>query len=213
MDCRSRFRFVLYFAVACNLCGCAVFGSSGDDAARPATPPQAKSLRPESGGRYKAEAEQEFDRARVLWRQQHFGLGNAELCSDPQKAVTLLDKVIELEPSYAEAFVRRGLAQSELGRREEAFDDLSAAIRLEPKPEYYAYRALVSMRGGSAKAAVRDIDYSLQKQPKQSRAHNFRGVLALSGDDRAGACAAFAKGCANGDCSFWETAKKEKICP
>lgn len=203
--------------------GCAFFGASPDEDAQPRPPREQTDAQPPAGqpdqahraglpGVRKPEAEQAFAEARALWKRQLSSLVDAEVCADPEKAVALLDKAISIEPSYAEAYARRGLARSELGNREEAFDNLTTAIRLDPNPEYYAYRGLVSMRGGDGRAAARDIDYSLKKQPAQSRAHNFKGVLALGGDDKKTACEAFARGCANGDCSFFEVAKKEKIC-
>lgn len=208
-----------------GLCGCAFFGAGPDESAAP-SPQQQEAEAPVSRqspgqlpeqaalpGVYKPEAERAFAEARVLWKPELSGLADAEICSDPEKAVELLDKAIALEPEYAEAYARRGLALSELGRREEAFDDLTAAIRLGSKPDYYAYRALVSMRGGDERAAARDLDYSLKKQPDQSRAYNFKGVLALGAGDKKAACQAFARGCSNGDCSFLEAAREEKTCP
>lgn len=213
----ALFRYGAAAAMVFFLGGCALFSeppqspSPSPGAEQPSGDRQAD----EAGlsGVYKPEAERAFAEARVLWKRQLSTLADAEVCSDPEKAVTLLDKAIGLEPEYADAYARRGLAQSELGRREEAFDDLTAAIRFAPKPEYYAYRALVSLRGGDSRAAARDLAYSLKKQPDQSRAHNFKGVLELGEDDKAAACASFGKGCSNGDCSFIEAAREAKICP
>lgn len=220
---------VVAFASLSGLCGCAFFGDGPDGGAAPSPSERTQTgVRESTGtpggpgmetegtglpGGYKPEAEQAFAEARVLWRRQISTLADAEICSDPEKAVGLLDKVIALEPAYAEAYARRGLALSELGRREEAFDDLTAAVRLDPKPDYYSYRALVSMRGGDERAATRDLDYSLKKRPDQSRAHNFKGVLALGRGDTTAACRAFGKGCSAGDCTFLEAAREEKVCP
>lgn len=164
-------------------------------------------------GKFRPEAERAYAEARVLWKRQLSSLADAEVCVDPAKAVELLDKAIALEPGYAEAYARRGLARSELGEREEAFDDLTAAIRLHASAENYAYRALVSIRAGGTRAARRDLEYSLKLDAGQSRAHNFLGVLALSLDDAQEACQGFQAGCSKGDCTFLEAARQEKICP
>lgn len=164
-------------------------------------------------GKLNPEAETAFAQARILWKGTLSSASTGERCSDPEKAVALLDKAISLEPKYAEAYVRRGLAKSELGKREDAFNDASAGIRLKPTAEAYAYRALVSIRGKDVRAAQKDLDYSLKKDPKQHLARNFSGVLALTLDNMPEACAQFQQGCSAGDCSFIEAAKSSKICP
>ncbi len=136
-----------------------------------------------------------------------------ERCSDPEKALSLLSKAISLDPRYAEAYLRRGLAKSELGEGEEAFEDVTAGIRLQPTAQGYAYRGLVSLRSGQKNAAEKDLRHSLKLDPKQHLAHNYLGTLALSENNQAKACASFKEGCAQGDCSFLETSKKEGICP
>jgi tetratricopeptide (TPR) repeat protein len=152
-------------------------------------------------------------RALALWQGGAVKTLKAEVCADPDKARVLLDRVIKLEPQYAPAYARRGLAASELGLREESFEDMTKAVRLAPSADNYSLRALVSIRSGQIKAARRDLDYALSLNPKHAGAANYLGVLELGQDDRKAACAAFKNGCAAGDCSFLNTARKEKLCP
>ena len=159
------------------------------------------------------EAEKLYTEALGLWRHPLASVSAAEISTDPEKAATLLDRAIDLEPGYAEAYARRGLARSELNLREEAFDDLTTAIRLQPKPESYAYRALALMRSGQQKAARRDLEYALKLDASSSAAHNYLGLLALNGDKKMEACSNFRKGCSAGDCTFLSAARAEKICP
>lgn len=159
------------------------------------------------------EAEKFYTEAVALWQHPLGPVSAAQVSAAPEKAVTLLDQAIALEPAYAEAHAWRGLAKSELGLREEAFDDLTTSIRLRPSPETYAYRALVSLRSGQRQAAKRDLDYALEHDPSNAVAHNYMGLLALDGGNKAEACAYFKKGCSNGDCSFLDSARSEKICP
>ena len=158
------------------------------------------------------EAKLAFDKARALWGQDSGSVSALEVCSDPEQAVSLLDKVISCEPDYAEAYVRRGLAKSELRLKEEAFDDVSKGIRLHPTPDAYAYRALVSLRAGQVRAAQKDLEYSLSKEQKQHLAKNISGLLLLTLSNKAEACARFREGCSAGDCSFLEAAKADKTC-
>lgn len=215
-----RFHTLLFFfgiAFCLMLAACAGKESPQPSAAPPApeSPPDPAPEKDFIGpsGKYKPEAEQAFAEARVLWRRDVASVSAAESCTDPEKAVSLLSKAISLEPKYAEAYVRRGLARSELGKREEAFDDLTEAVRLNASPESYAYRGLVCLRAGEERAAQRDLQYSLKLKSSQHLAHNLMGVLELKRDKKSLACESFTKGCSNGDCAFIESARKEKICP
>lgn len=207
-----RFRAIL-LSLGTVLC-LALAACAGKEAPAPSAPP-ATPERDLSGhsGKFNPEAEQAFAEARVLWPREIASVKAAEVSSDPEKAVALLDKAIAIEPKYAEAYLRRGLAKSELGEREGAFDDLTEAVRLDPAPASYAYRGLVCLRAGEERAAQRELEYSLKLRPSQHLAHNLMGVLHLRRDKKSQACENFKKGCSNGDCSFIESARREKICP
>jgi tetratricopeptide (TPR) repeat protein len=163
-------------------------------------------------GKISPEAETAYAQARVLWRSSPASSSGAEICSDPAQAVALLDKALLLEPEYAEAYLRRGLAKSDLGDFTSAFDDATAAIRLRPSPEYYAYRALISMKAGHRAGARRDLEYSLEKDSSRHPAWTFLGLLDLLEGRPDDACAHFARACARGDCSRLEAARREKLC-
>ena len=156
-------------------------------------------------GKFDPEAERLFGKARVLW-------GRAEVCSNPELAVEYLDEAIRLEPDYAEAYLRRGMALSEQGYADEAFDDLTRAIRLAPTPDAYAYRGLALLRQGDMKGARQDFDEAIRLDSDTSRAWNFRGALGLQEGNDGAACKDFEEGCRQGDCSFLEKARKEGIC-
>ena len=145
-----------------------------------------------------------FAKAHVLWK--------GDSCTEPQEAVQILDEVIAKDPDFAAAWAYRGLAHSELGKREDAFDDLTKAIRLDPRAEYYADRGLASLRGGMLSAARRDLDYSLKKDQKQHQAWNILGEAALREGNAGQACQYYAKGCSNGNCEPLRLARKEGQC-
>lgn len=201
------------------LCACAAREDAQPDAAPPvqaeaqvAPTPSVPDPTPPSGV-YKAEAEKAFAEARALWQTKAASLGAVEACSDPEQAVALLDRALKIEPTFTAALVRRGLAKSEMGLREEAFDDLTAAIRLEASADNYAYRALASLRAGQERATRRDLEYSLKLAPARHLATNYMGLLELKQGNTRLACSSFQKGCSSGDCSLLELARKEKLCP
>ena len=168
------------------------------DVAPPA--PDAKGLL----GKRSEEAELLFAKAHVLWKGDN--------CAAPQEAVQLLGEALAKEPDFAAAWAYRGLAYSELGKRDEAFEDLTKAVRLDPRAEYYADRGLVSLRAGVLSAARRDLDYSLKKDHKQHRAWNILGETALQEGNAAQACEYYAKGCSNGNCEPLQRARKNGPC-
>lgn len=181
-------------------------GQTGTDG-RVSTQPRAPVALP---GKHPAAAEKAYAEALALWRPMASGPG--DMCSDPSQALALLDKAITLAPGYGEALILRGRAKSDLGQHEEAFEDITAGLRIAPSPGAYAVRGLVLLKKGQLKAARRDLEYSLQRAPSQHRAWNYMGLLSVSEGEDKEACKAFKKGCDNGECSFLESAKKEKIC-
>ena len=156
-------------------------------------------------GRYNAEAEQLFGKARVLW-------GKEDVCSKPELAVEYLDQALALEPDYAEALVRRGLALSELGYQEDAFDDFTKAIRLAPTGDAYAGRGLAAFRSGNTAGARNDLDEAIRLNPRLTRAWNLRGAIAYDQGNLEEACKNFEQACSAGDCTGLEAAKRDGAC-
>ncbi|WP_353115860.1 tetratricopeptide repeat protein [Nitratidesulfovibrio sp.] len=156
-------------------------------------------------GKVTPEAEKYFAMAHVLWK-------GGETCTEPEKAVAYLNKAIELQPDYWQAFARRGLAYSEMGLWDEAFDDLTRAVRQHPSAENYAWRGLVAFRMGNQLGARKDLARSIELDSAQHRAWNYRAAVELAEDEIVAACADFATGCSNGDCTGMESARREGIC-
>lgn len=112
------------------------------------------------------DAQKLYAKARIMWNA-------AEKCSNPELAIEYLEVAITLEPEYADAYMRKALAASELGEWDEAFDDSSRAIRLEPKADNYALRSLVFLREGNYKGARKDLERALKLDPQNSRAKEY----------------------------------------
>ncbi len=189
----SYFRFFSLGLLAFTLAAC-----GGHEQLKPANPMGLS-------GKINPEAETAYAKARVLWK-------DGEVCADPKQAVIFLNRAITLEPKYAEAYLRRGLAKSDLRDWEGAFDDLSRSIRLKPTAEAYAYRGLISMRGGNGIGARKDFNRSIELNSGQHRAWNFRGALNLLEGNSDAACSDFRKGCSNGDCVGYESSVKNGVC-
>ena len=91
-------------------------------------------------GKHDPQAEQLFAKAHILWK--------GETCTDPEKALEYLDEALKIEPDYPQALIRRGLALSQLGYADDAFDDLTKAIRIEPSAEAYLSRGICLFQQG-----------------------------------------------------------------
>ena len=192
---KSLLSLVLLGLALASSVGCSLFSG-----------PEHKTVDPRGySGKYNTEAEKHFTMAHSMW-------GKKDTSSDPEKAITLLTEAIRIEPNYAEAYLWRGLAKSELGQWDEAFDDITKSIRLKPLAGSYAYRGLVSMRGGNAIGARKDFNESIELDSSQHRAYNFRGALELLLGDKPAACKDFSTGCSNGDCTGIESAKEAGYC-
>lgn len=156
-------------------------------------------------GKYNPQAEQFFAKARVLWKK-------GETCSNPELALEYLDEALQLEPDYPQALIRRGLALSQLGYADDAFDDLTKAIRLDPSAEAYLSRGICLLQQGNAKGARKDLEEALHRDGSSYRAWNVLGAVALKEGNDKEACEAFEKACSSGDCTGIEAARREKIC-
>ena len=177
--------------------GCALF-EPGKEPEKPANPTGVS-------GKYDAQAEQYFAKARVLWKE-------GETCSNPDLALEYLDEALKIEPRYPQALSRRALALSQLGYADDAFDDATKAIRLEPSAEAYLSRGICLLQQGNTTGARRDLEESLQRNSRAYRPWNILGAVALKEGKEDEACESFKKACSYGDCTAIEAAKRENMC-
>ena len=191
----QKILYCLFFLVCIIILGC-----SAKD-----TTPQAANPMGLSGKRI-PEAETAYARARILWNKD-------DECADPEEALALLDKAIALEPTYADAYTRRGLAKSALRDWEGAFNDLSIAIRSIPSAENYAFRGLISILGGNYLGARKDLERSLSITSRQHRAWLYRGILNRLEGSNQQACDDYTKACDYGDCKSIYSAREAGQCP
>ena len=165
-------------------------------------------------GQLVPEAERTYSQARVLWRENFvLRAKDGEVCRNPQKAVELLNRTITLEPEYTPAYVRRGMAYSDLKQFDAAFADLSTAIELNPTAEHYATRALVSLKAGKKEKAQRDIKRALKADENKPVVWNTKALLEFADTNTEGACESLEKACSLGDCSRRNAARAEGLCP
>lgn len=204
------------------LSGCARQGgmfSGADPEDSRHTPPDASAApgaeRPSLLPLLSPEGERRLKEAKSLWIEDD--------CVDPERAALLLDAVLEEVPDYADALIRRGKALTAQGYLEDAFDDLTRAVRLLPpgadQPEgarlrarAYAARAYVALRMAREQGAERDLASALEADPTEPSIYLYRGALEfLRGKDTEG-CADLRKACDLGMCGAQTRAESGGLC-
>lgn len=182
------------------LSGCSLWEADAPET--PSAPPTRSVL---SARVIKPEAEQLHAKARVLW-------GDTDVCSDPEKAIAYLNSALEIEPEYPDALLRRGLAFWQLGHPEDAFENLTQAVRLAPAPEVYAWRAQLLLDEGNLQGARQDAEHALRLNSGAARAHGVLGAVLLEEKKNPEACDAFARAARNGMPVFLERARDAGLC-
>jgi len=102
---------------------------------------------------------------------------------DYENALTSCDKAVEIKPDYHAAWYNRGVALSDLGRKEEAIQSYDKAVDIKPdlhEAWYNRGRALSAL--GRKEEAIQSFDKALQIQPDYASAYyNKACCYALQG--------------------------------
>ena len=94
-----------------------------------------------------------------------------------EQAIKDFNKVIELNPNYAEDYYGRGYAYAELNEYERAIEDYDRTIALNPKfAEAYYNRGLAYAELNEYKRAIEDYGKAIALNPDDAGAYNNRGL-------------------------------------
>ncbi|MFS8885017.1 tetratricopeptide repeat protein [Synechococcus sp. H70.2] len=84
------------------------------------------------------------------------------LRGDPVAALADLDRAVELDPTYAPAYVNRSYVYNQLRQPQKALADAERAIQLDPGiPEAYFSRGVAHLQLGEREAAMADFRQAL----------------------------------------------------
>jgi tetratricopeptide (TPR) repeat protein len=103
-------------------------------------------------------------------------------------ALDALNKVIELKPDLADAFIERGIVFTQTRRFDDAIGDLTRAIEIDPKNiKAYAMRASARLQAEANDDALSDVNEALQIASNDPLALRIRGNVyeALTRNDEA----------------------------
>jgi tetratricopeptide (TPR) repeat protein len=110
------------------------------------------------------------------------------LKEDYKGAIRDIDKAIQLDPNYADAYQCRGLSYSALQDYKLAVKDYDKAIQLAPNvADSYFFRGNAYAGQEEYKLALRDYDKAIELKRKDGLVYLFRGVTRFELEDYQGA--------------------------
>lgn len=111
-----------------------------------------------------------------------------QMKGDWDGALASCERVVELKPTFPEAYLARGIARQHKGDVGGALSDLGKAIELHPSLfEAYYNRGLVEQTSGAQDAALADYDEAIRLSPDMADAYIGRGYTKQSKADLEGA--------------------------
>jgi len=144
-------------------------------------------------------------KAVALWKKGKF--------TKPNQAVDYLNKAIQKNPNFAEAYNNRGNAYRDLNQLQKALSDYNQAISLKPNyVQAYNNRGNIYYEFKNYKLAVRDYNRSINLKPDYRLAYLNRGLAYHQLKNRTLACKDLQKACQLGDCDGVKWAKQNRIC-
>ena len=95
-----------------------------------------------------------------------------------QQAIISFDKAISLNKEYAPAYVDRGFANYKLNNIEQAFNDYSEAIKIEPTNfKALSSRAEIHAFKGDFQLALRDLDLAISEKNDDPSFYIMKGKI------------------------------------
>ena len=124
-------------------------------------------------------------------KSAHSQFVEAEVCNargiaysendEHDRATTIFDKAIELQPDYIDAHYNRGLAYMRKGEMDKALADYSGAIQFKRNyAEAYNNRGIAYQKKGEIIYAVQDYSTAIGLNPELAEPYANRGSLYLS---------------------------------
>ena len=95
---------------------------------------------------------------------------------DYKGAIVACNEAIKINPSYDQAYFRRGLAKYNLGDKQGEIQDYNQAIKINPNyADAYYNRGLAHRQLGEKQAAIQDYNQAIKINPNYDNAYVGRG--------------------------------------
>ena len=96
------------------------------------------------------------------------------------KAITDLDKVIQLTPGFAKAYTNRAIAKAQVNDLTGALDDLNRAISLGKSEDAYYNRGFLKIQLKDYSSAFNDLTEAIKLNPGSVKSYFSRGLANLN---------------------------------
>jgi len=111
-------------------------------------------------------SEELLQKAKTAWERKQ-----------PEEALKLAGKAIDLDPKNAGAFLMRGMLYESRDKHAEAIADYDQIIKLDPKAaDAYEHRGSELFKLGKITESIADFDQYLKLKPKEEPKHWKRGI-------------------------------------
>lgn len=123
----------------------------------------------------KYQAREWYGRCQALAINAHFS-GSASM-RGYNTTVECLNEVIQLDPSFADAWGMRGMYRQAIGQYEGSISDYTEAIRLDPQPERYHDRGVAFEMLNKRDRALMDAQEAIRLDDHAGNLYQWRAVL------------------------------------
>lgn len=129
----------------------------------------------------KTESIHQWHKRKVIRSVQNYNFAQEKYyAKEYNKAITYLDKAIQLNPEDSFYFMSRGSVKDALGKHDDAMDDYNQAIKLDPENILaYDVRAHSKNHVADYKGAIDDYSKILKLDPNNGEAYTVRGKINL----------------------------------
>lgn len=107
----------------------------------------------------------------------HFTLGLAQTEQDVTQAIETFRRVIEMSPRHVLARYNLALVLKRMDRMTDAVDELTAAIRIEPRPEAHYTLGVIHWQRGNLSGAIDALRAAVALAPQYADAHYTLGAV------------------------------------
>ena len=93
------------------------------------------------------------------------------------EAITMLNKAIALNPKFAKAYYNRGCYRLQSHSLDDAIEDFTQLIKLEPGSKGYMGRGYTYLLKKEYQKAIEDLSVAVLNDPKNANAFYYRGSV------------------------------------